>query len=136
MGYFRSFLLPESAKDFPLMSQPSASQPEHEQPGQFPYTRGIYKDMYRGRLWTMRQYAGFGSAEESNQRYRYLLSQGTTGLSVAFRMAFLPRWASDPDHPSRPVKWARVGVSIASIADMERLFEPDPARKNQYLDDH
>ena len=54
-------------------------------PGEFPYTRGVYRDMYRGRLWTMRQYAGFGTADESNQRYRYLLSQGTTGLSVADR---------------------------------------------------
>ena len=60
------------------MSEPPAN------PGEFPYTRGIYRDMYRSRLWTMRQYAGFGTAEESNRRYRYLLSQGTTGLSVAF----------------------------------------------------
>ena len=56
----------------------------NETPGQYPYTRGIYADMYRSRLWTMRQYAGFGTAEESNRRYRYLLSKGTTGLSVAF----------------------------------------------------
>ena len=68
-----------------------------EKPGEYPYTRGIYRDMYRARLWTMRQYAGFGSAEESNQRYRYLLSQGTTGLSVAFDLP--TQMGYDPDHP-------------------------------------
>ncbi|MDQ6708812.1 MAG: methylmalonyl-CoA mutase family protein, partial [Acidobacteriota bacterium] len=63
------------------MNEPD-TQPE--KPGEFPYTRGIYPDMYRGRLWTLRQYAGFGSAEESNRRYHYLIAQGTTGLSIAF----------------------------------------------------
>ena len=67
------------------------------QPGEFPYTRGIYREMYRGRLWTMRQYAGFGTAEASNRRYRYLLSQGTNGLSVAFDLP--TQMGLDSDHP-------------------------------------
>ncbi len=92
-----------------------------EQPGQFPFTRGIYPDMYRSRLWTMRQYAGFGSAEESNRRYRYLLSQGTTGLSVAFDLP--TQMGLDPDHPLAAGEVGRTGVSIASIEDMRRLFE-------------
>src|SRR5690349_20389351 len=89
-------------------------------PGQFPYTRGIYRDMYRSRLWTMRQYAGFGTAEESNQRYRYLLSQGTTGLSVAFDLP--TQMGMDSDHPLASGEVGRVGVAICSLADMERLF--------------
>ncbi len=89
-------------------------------PGEFPFTRGIYSQMYRSRLWTMRQYAGFGSAEESNQRYRYLLSQGTTGLSVAFDLP--TQMGMDPDHPLATGEVGRVGVSIASLPDMERLF--------------
>jgi methylmalonyl-CoA mutase N-terminal domain/subunit len=90
-------------------------------PGEFPYTRGIYPDMYRSRLWTMRQYAGFGTAEESNRRYRYLLGQGTTGLSVAFDLP--TQMGLDPDHPLAAGEVGRVGVSIASIADMRKLFE-------------
>jgi methylmalonyl-CoA mutase N-terminal domain/subunit len=82
-------------------------------PGKFPFTRGIYPDMYRSRLWTMRQYAGFGTAEESNRRYRYLLSQGTTGLSVAFDLP--TQMGLDPDHPLAAGEVGRVGVSIASI---------------------
>src|ERR1700693_1748400 len=96
-------------------------------PGEFPYTRGIYPDMYRGRLWTMRQYAGFGSAEESNQRYRYLLSQGTTGLSVAFDLP--TQMGMDSDHPLAAGEVGKVGGSIASIADMERLFDQIPLEK-------
>ncbi len=96
----------------------------HERPGEFPYTRGIYRDMYRKRLWTMRQYAGFGSAEESNQRYRYLLSQGTTGLSVAFDLP--TQIGMDPDHPLAAGEVGRVGVSIASLPDMEVLFHGIP----------
>src|SRR5579859_7243525 len=92
-----------------------------EQPGEFPYTRGIYKEMYRARLWTMRQYAGFGTAEESNRRYRYLLSQGTNGLSVAFDLP--TQMGLDPDHPLAAGEVGRVGVSICSLADMERLFD-------------
>jgi methylmalonyl-CoA mutase, N-terminal domain len=89
--------------------------------GRFPFTAGIYPDMYRGRLWTMRQYAGFGTAEESNRRYRYLLSQGTTGLSVAFDLP--TQMGLDPDHSLASGEVGRVGVSIASIADMRKLFQ-------------
>ncbi|HLI83747.1 MAG TPA: methylmalonyl-CoA mutase family protein [Bryobacteraceae bacterium] len=95
-----------------------------EKPGEFPYTRGIYPDMYRGRLWTMRQYAGFGTAEESNRRYRYLLSQGTTGLSVAFDLP--TQMGLDSDHPMAAGEVGRVGVAISSLADMEVLFEGIP----------
>jgi methylmalonyl-CoA mutase N-terminal domain/subunit len=91
-----------------------------ENPGEYPYTRGIYPDMYRKRLWTMRQYAGFGTAEESNTRNQYLLSQGTTGLSVAFDLP--TQMGMDPDHPLAAGETGRVGVSIASLADMRKLF--------------
>jgi methylmalonyl-CoA mutase, N-terminal domain len=91
------------------------------QPGQFPFTRGIYPDMYRKRLWTMRQYAGFGNAEESNRRYRYLLSQGITGLSVAFDLP--TQLGLDADHPLAAGEVGRVGVAIASLKDMELLFD-------------
>jgi len=109
------------------MNDPPASGPLNEEPGEFPYTRGIYRDMYRARLWTMRQYAGFGSAEESNQRYRYLLSQGTTGLSVAFDLP--TQMGMDPDHPLAAGEVGKVGVSIASIADMQVLFDQIPLEK-------
>ncbi|MCH7484863.1 MAG: methylmalonyl-CoA mutase, partial [Chloroflexi bacterium] len=90
-------------------------------PGEFPYTRGIQPTMYRGRLWTMRQYAGFGDAEESNQRYRYLLSQGQTGLSVAFDLP--TQIGYDSDHPMAEGEVGKVGVAIASLADMELLMK-------------
>jgi len=93
-------------------------------PGQYPYTRGVYPDMYRSRLWTMRQYAGFGTADESNRRYRYLLSQGTTGLSVAFDLP--TQMGMDSDHPMAAGEVGRVGVAISSLADMERLFDSIP----------
>jgi methylmalonyl-CoA mutase N-terminal domain/subunit len=93
-------------------------------PGEFPYTRGIYREMYRSRLWTMRQYAGFGNAEESNRRYRYLLSQGTTGLSVAFDLP--TQMGLDSDHPMAAGEVGRVGVAISSLADMEILFRDIP----------
>jgi methylmalonyl-CoA mutase, N-terminal domain len=92
-----------------------------ELPGQYPFTRGIYPDMYRTRLWTMRQYAGFGTAEESNRRYRYLLSQGITGLSVAFDLP--TQMGMDSDHPLAAGEVGRVGVAICSLADMERLLD-------------
>jgi len=92
-----------------------------EKPGLYPWTRGIYPDMYRKRLWTMRQYAGFGSAEESNARYHYLLSQGTTGLSVAFDLP--TQIGLDPDHPLASGEVGRVGVSLASLADMRKRVE-------------
>src|ERR1022692_2366151 len=93
-------------------------------PGEFPYTRGVYRKMYRSRLWTMRQYAGFGTAEESNRRYRYLLSQGTTGLSVAFDLP--TQMGYDSDHPMASGEVGRAGVAISSLADMERLFQDIP----------
>jgi methylmalonyl-CoA mutase N-terminal domain/subunit len=96
-------------------------------PGEFPYTRGIYREMYRSRLWTMRQYAGFGTAEESNRRYRYLLSQGTTGLSVAFDLP--TQIGLDSDHPLAAGEVGKVGVAISSLADMEILFQEIPLHK-------
>jgi methylmalonyl-CoA mutase N-terminal domain/subunit len=89
-------------------------------PGEFPYTRGVQATMYRGRLWTMRQYAGMGDAEESNKRYKYLLANGTTGLSVAFDLP--TQIGMDSDHPMSLGEVGKVGVAIDSIEDMERLF--------------
>ena len=96
-------------------------------PGEFPYTRGIYPSMYRGRLWTMRQYAGFGSAAESNQRYRYLLSRGQSGLSVAFDLP--TQIGMDSDHALALGEVGKVGVAIDSLEDMERLFHGIPLEK-------
>ncbi|MGO8817955.1 MAG: methylmalonyl-CoA mutase [Terriglobia bacterium] len=93
-------------------------------PGEYPYTRGIYPSLYRSRLWTMRQYAGFGSARESNARYRYLLSQGQTGLSVAFDLP--TQIGLDSDHPLARGEVGRVGVAIDSLEDMELLFADIP----------
>ena len=93
-------------------------------PGQFPFTRGIQPTMYRGRLWTMRQYAGFGTASESNARYRYLLSQGVSGLSVAFDLP--TQMGYDSDHPLAAGEVGRVGVAIDSIDDMAELFDGIP----------
>ncbi|MFN4082375.1 MAG: methylmalonyl-CoA mutase [Bacteroidia bacterium] len=95
--------------------------PQNEMPGEFPFTRGIQPDMYRGRLWTMRQYAGFSTAEESNKRYKYLLANGTTGLSVAFDLPTQIGYNSD--HPMAEGEVGKVGVAIDSLADMEILFE-------------
>jgi methylmalonyl-CoA mutase N-terminal domain/subunit len=95
-----------------------------EFPGVFPYTRGIQPTMYRGRLWTMRQYAGFGTAAESNARYRYLLAQGVSGLSVAFDLP--TQMGYDSDHPMAAGEVGRVGVAIDSIDDMAALFEGIP----------
>ena len=92
-----------------------------ELPGEYPFTRGIYPDMYRGRLWTMRQYAGMGDAEESNKRYKYLLANGTTGLSVAFDLP--TQIGLDSDHPLAVGEVGKVGVAIDSIEDMQRLFD-------------
>lgn len=92
----------------------------NELPGQFPYTRGVQPDMYRGRLWTMRQYAGFSTAEESNKRYQYLLSQGVNGLSVAFDLP--TQIGYDSDHPLAEGEVGKVGVAIDSIEDMQVLF--------------
>jgi methylmalonyl-CoA mutase N-terminal domain/subunit len=93
-------------------------------PGEFPYTRGVRRTMYRGRLWTMRQYAGFADAEESNARYKYLLAQGTTGLSVAFDLP--TQIGLDSDDPLALGEVGKVGVAIDSLEDMERLFDGIP----------
>jgi methylmalonyl-CoA mutase, N-terminal domain len=96
-------------------------------PGQFPFTRGIYPTMYRGRLWTMRQYAGFGTAGESNRRYRYLLEQGQTGLSVAFDLP--TQIGLDSDHPLAEGEVGKVGVAIDSLEDMQVLFDLIPLER-------
>ena len=92
--------------------------------GEYPYTRGIHSTMYRGRLWTMRQYAGFGTAEETNRRFRWLLSQGQTGLSTAFDLP--TQLGLDAEDPLARGEVGRVGVHIATTADMEDLFEKIP----------
>jgi methylmalonyl-CoA mutase N-terminal domain/subunit len=96
-------------------------------PGEYPYTRGVQPTMYRGRLWTMRQYAGFGTAEESNTRYKYLLEQGQTGLSVAFDLP--TQIGYDSDHPLSEGEVGKVGVAVDSLADMEVLFSGIPLDK-------
>src|SRR5580698_7579752 len=93
---------------------------KEEIPGEFPFTRGVQSDMYRGRLWTMRQYAGFSTAEESNKRYHYLLSQGVNGLSVAFDLP--TQIGYDSDHPLAEGEVGKVGVAIDSLEDMALLF--------------
>ena len=93
-------------------------------PGQFPYTRGIHPTMYRGRLWTMRQFAGFGTAEDTNERYKFLLERGQTGLSVAFDFPTLMGY--DSDHPRSEGEVGKCGVAISSLADMETLFDVIP----------
>lgn len=93
-------------------------------PGEYPYTRGIYPSMYRDRLWTMREFAGFGTAEETNRRYHYLLKQGNTGLSVAFDMPTLMGY--DSDHPKAAGEVGRCGVAVDSVTDVETLFRGIP----------
>src|SRR5690349_7288382 len=93
-------------------------------PGEFPFTRGVYGSMYRGRLWTMRQFAGFGTARETNQRFRYLLDHGQTGLSTAFDMPSL--MGHDSDHPRSLGEVGREGVAIDTLDDMETLFQGIP----------
>lgn len=111
-----------SGINVPLVADQKISQ--KSLPGEYPFTRGIYRDMYRGRLWTMRQYAGFGTAEETNRRFRYLLEKGQTGLSVAFDLA--TQIGYDSDHPMARGEVGRTGVAIDSLADMETLFERIP----------
>ena len=105
-------------------SLPEGYREKLGRPGEYPFTRGIYPRMYLERLWTMRQYAGFSTAEESNARYRYLLSQGQTGLSVAFDLP--TQLGLDPDHPMSVGEVGRVGVSIATLEDMQKLFDGIP----------
>ena len=110
----------------PLCDAP-VTDPKLGLPGEFPFTRGVQTSMYRGRLWTMRQYAGFGTAEESNRRYRYLLSQGTTGLSVAFDLP--TQMGMDSDDPRALGEVGKVGVAIDSVEDMAALFDGIPLDK-------
>ena len=106
---------------------------ELEPPGAPPFTRGIYPDMYRGRPWTIRQYAGFASAEESNERYRYLLDRGQTGLSIAFDLP--TQLGLDSDDPRSEGEVGRTGVAIDSLADMEALLAGIPLERGLVLDD-
>ncbi len=114
--------LTEVKKEIIIPAEPPSAncQPPSELPGQFPYTRGIQPNMYRGKLWTMRQYAGFSTAEESNKRYHYLLSQGVSGLSVAFDLP--TQIGYDSDHPLAEGEVGKTGVAIDSIEDMQQLF--------------
>src|SRR4030081_1034978 len=93
-------------------------------PGEYPFTRGVYESMYRGRLWTMRQFAGFGTSEETNERFRYLLDHGQTGLSTAFDMPSL--MGHDSDHPRSLGGVGREGVAVDTVLDMETLFAGIP----------
>src|SRR5262245_53754468 len=93
-------------------------------PGSFPFTRGVYPTMYRGRPWTMRQYAGYATAAESNKRYKYLLAQGQTGLSVAFDLP--TQMGMDSDHPMAMGEVGKVGVAIDTLDDMETLLDGIP----------
>src|SRR5918993_5499680 len=118
-----------SGIDLPADFNPSNTDPiDYEKdlnsPGDFPFTRGIYSNMYRGRLWTMRQYAGYATAEESNARYKYLLAHGTTGLSVAFDLP--TQIGLDSDDPLAAGEVGKVGVAIDSLEDMSRLFDGIP----------
>jgi methylmalonyl-CoA mutase N-terminal domain/subunit len=108
----------------PVYTQEDVEGLELEAPGEYPFTRGPYKDMYRGRPWTIRQYAGFGSAVETNERFRYLLQRGQTGLSVAFDLP--TQLGYDSDDPRAAGEVGRTGVAIDSIADMELLFDGIP----------
>lgn len=114
----------------PLYTPEDISGDYHEKiayPGEYPFTRGVYPTMYRGRLWTMRQYAGFGDASQSNQRYKYLLQNGQTGLSVAFDLP--TQIGYDSDNPICDGEVGKVGVAIDSLEDMERLFDGIPLDK-------
>lgn len=96
-------------------------------PGEYPFTRGVQPTMYRGRYWTMRQYSGFGTAEDTNRRYKYLLDQGQTGLSVAFDLP--TQIGYDSDHPLSMGEVGKCGVAIDSLGDMEILFDGIPLNK-------
>src|SRR5689334_14649031 len=120
-----------SAIEIPRVSMPADDDPDYEQrlgfPGEYPYTRGVQPTMYRSRFWTIRQYAGFSTAEDSNKLYRYLLGQGQTGLSVAFDLP--TQIGYDADDPIAMGEVGKVGVSISSIHDMEQLFDQIPLEK-------
>ena len=119
-----------SGISIPRLGLPSQPEPDYERlgfPGEYPFTRGVQPTMYRSRFWTMRQYAGFATAEESNQRYRYLLEQGQTGLSVAFDLP--TQIGYDADEPIAEGEVGKVGVSISSLEDMAQLFDQIPLDK-------
>lgn len=126
-----SFVTDAGIEIQPLYTPLDMAERDYEQdlgfPGSYPYTRGVQPNMYRGRLWTMRQYAGFGTAEETNERFRYLLEQGQTGLSVAFDLP--TQIGYDSDHPLSREEVGKVGVAIDSLADMETLFAGIPLDK-------
>ena len=96
-------------------------------PGEYPFTRGVHPTMYRGRFWTMRMFSGFGSAEESNKRYKYLLEHGETGLSIAFDYPTL--YGRDSDHPLAEGEFGKCGVAVSSLKDMEILLGGIPVDK-------
>src|SRR5215213_3942979 len=120
-----------SGIELPRIGLPSQADPDYETklnfPGDYPFTRGVQPTMYRSRFWTMRQYAGFSTAEESNKRYRYLLEQGQTGLSVAFDLP--TQMGRDSDHVLAAGEVGRAGVAIDSLADMETLLTGIPLDK-------
>ncbi|MCJ7584528.1 MAG: methylmalonyl-CoA mutase family protein, partial [Anaerolineales bacterium] len=120
-----------SGIEFPRVALPVDEEKDYVEklgfPGEYPFTRGIQPTMYRGRLWTMRQYAGYATAEETNRRFRYLLAQGQTGLSVAFDLP--TQIGYDADDPLAQGEVGKVGVSISSIRDMEQLFDQIPLDK-------
>jgi methylmalonyl-CoA mutase N-terminal domain/subunit len=102
-------------------------------PGEYPFTRGVYPTMYRGRLWTMRMFAGFGRPEDTNERFKYLLAQGQTGLSTAFDMPALMGY--DADHPRARGEVGKEGVSISTLDDFERPVRRHPAGRRDDVDD-
>jgi methylmalonyl-CoA mutase N-terminal domain/subunit len=126
-GRVPAFLTASDSVVAPLYTSGSITSKEEEYPGQFPYTRAIHAAGYRSRLWTMRQYAGFATAEESNQRYKYLLEQGQTGLSVAFDLPTQIGYDSDSAQAAGEV--GKVGVAVDTLADMEILFNGIPLDK-------
>src|SRR5262249_15974725 len=117
---------PETRSGIPIreLYGPERADEKLGKPGQYPFTRGIYPNMYRGKLWTMRQYAGFGTARETNERFKYLLKEGQTGLSVALDLPTERGFDADADEAEGEV--GKVGVSICSLADMETVFDGIP----------
>jgi methylmalonyl-CoA mutase N-terminal domain/subunit len=103
-------------------------------PGSYPYTRGVHKTAYRGKTWTMRQFAGFGSAAQTNERFKYLLANGSMGLSVAFDLPTL--MGRDPDHQLSLGEVGKCGVAVTSLEDMETLFDGIPSGRRHHVDDH
>ena len=110
-----------SGIELPLVATARDHVPDDSMPGEYPFTRGIFPDGFRGRMWTMRQYAGFGSAEDSNQRYKFLLDQGQTGLSVALDLP--TQCGYDPIDPIARPEVGKVGVSLSNLSEMEILFD-------------